>query len=87
MSDLEVCYDRQLPNIGGTIQVSVVTNRKEMTLITKVLPRCKHHVKKTYGTSKESYGGTNTLLGGTGKGNVFPGNVCRDVSCFIFKEI
>ena len=27
------------------------------------------------------------LLGGTGQGNVFSACVCREVSCFMFKEI
>ena len=27
------------------------------------------------------------MLGGTWKGNVFSGNLCRDVSFFVFKEM
>ena len=49
--------------------------------------KCKHFIGTTNGISKDSYGGMNELLGETGQGNVFSGNVCRDVSCFIFKEI
>ena len=86
-SDLEACYDRQLPNIGGIVEESIGVNREAIKLITKVLPRCKHFIGTTYGVGKESYGEMNELLGGTGQGNVFSGNVCKDVSCFIFKEI
>ena len=71
MSDLEACYDRKLPNIGGIVEESVGVNIESIKLITKLLPMCKHFIRTTYGVSKYSYSGMNELLGGTGKGNVF----------------
>ena len=70
MSDLEACYDRQLLNIGGVVEESVGANREAIKLITKVLPRCNYFIGTTYGVSKDSYGGMNASLGGTGQGNV-----------------
>ena len=79
------CTMSDLEDIGGIVEESIGANREEMKLITKVLPRCKTYVRTTHGISKESYGGMNTLLGGAVQGNFFLGNVCRDVSCFMFK--
>ena len=87
MSDLEAHCDRKLTNIGEIVEESVGENRESIKLITKSLPSCKHFIGTTHGASKESYGGTNESLGGTGQGNGFSGNVYRDVSCFMFKEI
>ena len=42
ISDLEACYDIQLPNIGGAFEESMRVNREVIKLFTKVLPRCKH---------------------------------------------
>ena len=33
------------------------------------------------------YGGANNILAGTGQGNRFSGDVCRDLSCLIIKNI
>ena len=71
MFDLEIHNDRQLPNIRGVVEESVGSNREAIKLITKVLPSYKHYVGTTYGISEDSYGGINSLLGGTGKGNAF----------------
>ena len=87
MSDLEACYDTKLPNIGGIVEEWVGANREAMKLIMKALPKCKHCVGTTQRISKDSHRGMNSLFGGTGQGNVFSGNVCRDVSRFVFKEI
>ena len=76
-----------MPNVGGIVEESIGVNREAIKLITKALPRCKQFIRMTCGVSKDIYGGMNWLLGGTGQGNIFSGNVCRDVSCFIFKEI
>ena len=87
MSDLEACYDRQLPNIGSIVEESLGVNREATKLIKKALSRYKHFIGLTYGIGNDSCGGMNALLGVTGQGNVFSGNVCRDVSCFMFREI
>ena len=51
------------------------------------MPWCKIFIGTTHRVSKDCHGVIDELLGGTGQGNVFSGNVCRDVSCFTFKEI
>ena len=79
MSELEACYDRKLPNIGGIVEESIGVNREAIKLITKVLPRWKNFIASTHGVSKESYDGGNESLGGTKKGNVFSGSVYRDI--------
>ena len=38
-SDLEACYDRQLPELCGLVEESLGANRKMFTLVAKVLPR------------------------------------------------
>ena len=85
--DLEACCGRQLPNIGGMVEESIGANREAIKLITKEFPRWKHFVGTTHDMSKESHGGMNALVGRTGQGNVFLGNACRDVSCFVLKQI
>ena len=42
ISDLELCCDRKLPNIGVTAEESIGVSREAIELITKVLPRCNH---------------------------------------------
>ena len=49
-----------------------------------MLPHSKNFIRTTHGSSKDSFGGMNESLEGTGQGNIFSGSVCRDVS---FKEI
>ena len=51
-----------------------------------MLPKCNHYVGTAHGISTLCYGSENYYLGGTGQGKVFSGNVCRDVSCLIFKH-
>ena len=58
-----------------------------MKLHAKIIPKFKHHVSASCGTStnycsREQYG-----LAETGQGNKFSGNVCRNASCFIINEI
>ena len=52
------------------VEESVGANREVIKLITKALLWCKHFVGTTYGIRKDSYGGMNALLEGTGQGNV-----------------
>ena len=74
-----------MPKFGGIVEELDGSNIEAIKLITKVLPRCKHFIRPTHGAIKESYGGENELSGTTGKGILFSGSVCRDVSCLTFK--
>ena len=56
LSDLEACYDRQLPNIGCLVQESVGVEREPAKLFAKILPIMNHHICTSYGISKEYYG-------------------------------
>ena len=87
VSDLVSCYDRQLPNTWGIVEESIGVNRNMMLLLGKVLPKCNHCIGTAHGISSNYHGGVTEDLGGTGQGNVFSGNACRDVSCLIFKEL
>ena len=87
LTDLQSCYDRQLPNIGGIIEESAGRDRNAMKLITKVMPNLKHYVCTGFGISSSYYGGEENNLAGTGQGNRFSGDLCRDTSCLIIKEI
>ena len=60
MSDLEACYDRQLPNIRGIVAESVGVNRNMMNILSKVLPKCDHYVGAAHGISTLCYGGEMT---------------------------
>ena len=85
MSDIEACFDRQLPNIGGIVEESIGANRDEIEFTTKVLPQCEKFIGTTHVVSKESHGEENELLWGERQGNVFSSSVCGDVSCFMSK--
>ena len=57
MTDLQVCYDRQLVEIGLIIQESVEVQRLLIKLIAKILPIIEHHICTSFGASKEYYRG------------------------------
>ena len=86
-TDLQSCYDRQLANVGSIVEESVGRNRSAMKLYTKIMPRFKHFISTGYGVSTDFYGGNEMVLAGTGQGNKFSGDMCRDVSCIIIKVI
>ena len=52
MSDLEVCCDRQMPELCGLVQESIVANRKAVIILTKVFPRLDHHMGKVNEVSR-----------------------------------
>ena len=54
MSDLEACYDRQLPESCGLAEESIRVNRKAVKLLTKILPRFDHHAETENGFSIEN---------------------------------
>ena len=60
-------------------------NIEEIKLATRVLPRCKHCIGTTHGTSDYYCGGPIEVVGGVRERNIFSGCVRRDVSYLIFK--
>ena len=87
MTDLQACYDRQLPNVLSIVQESTGMDRKAATLISRTIPSFNHYLCTNYGISDKSYGGIHDQLAGTGQGNSISGNHCRDVSCIIVRSI
>ena len=87
ITDLQSCYDRQLAEIGGILEESVGKDRSAMKLIAKVIPNWRHYVCTRFGASSTYYGGEEDKLAGTGQGNRFSGDVCRDLSCLIIRNI
>ena len=57
LTDLQLCYNRQLANVGSIVEESVGRNRKIMMLITKIMPIFKHYICTGFGISDDSYGG------------------------------
>ena len=86
MTDLQSCCDRQLPNVRSIVEESVGHNRNAMILRTKIMPLFEHHVSAGFGISDHFYEGLEKLAG-TGQGNKFSGNMCRDISCLIMKQL
>jgi len=86
-TDLKSCYDRQLANVGSIVEESVGRNRAAMKLYTKIMPKFKRYISTGYGISEQYYGGEEDQLAGTGQGNKFSGDMCRDISCIIIKVI
>ena len=66
VSDLEVHYDRQLPELCGLVEESLGANRKVCKLMSKVFPRLEHHIGTVNSVSKNKHGGEIDMLGGTG---------------------
>ena len=87
VSDLEACYDRQLPIIGCMVEESVGFEREPAKLFAKLFPVVNHRMCISYGISKEWHGSNSCKLGGIGQGNSVSGVTCRDTSCLIFKKL
>ena len=87
LSDLEACYDWQIPAIGGIIEEALGVDRKAINMITKTVLTFRHFVCTGFGISKESYGGKYEKLIGTGQGNMVSGAICRDQSCLVFRKL
>ena len=66
MTDLEACYDRQLPNIASILQESMGVERKAIKLLTKVIPIFKYYICTIYGVSNTCYRGEIDPLAGSG---------------------
>ena len=58
-----------------------------MKLYTKLIPNFRHYVSTAFGVSTNFYRGEDENLAGTGQGNKFSGDMCRDVSCLIIKQL
>jgi len=86
MTDLQSCYDQQLPNVGSIVEESVGRNHNAMILYTKIMPKFERHISTAYGVSEGHYG-RDIDLAGTGQGNKFSGDMCRDISCLIIKQL
>jgi len=69
------------------IEESVGIDRKGIKLIMKVIPIIKHHICTAFGISANYYGGSANPYTGTGQGNITSGNICRDKSCFVIKDV
>ena len=50
------------------------------------MPNFEYYVSTGYGVSNTFYGGSKELAG-TGQGNKFSGNMCRDISCLIIRQL
>ena len=87
LTDLQSCYDRQLVNIGSIIEESIGVNRNGMQLFSKIIPRWKHYIYTSFGISNMYYGGDDREMAGTGQGNKLSGDICRDTSCLIIKQL
>ena len=86
-SDLDSCYDRQIPMLAGIVEESLGVNRSAIKVICDTVSKFKHFTCTGYGISNEYYGGDLESLTGTGQGNMLSGAVCRDQSCFVFKKV
>ena len=78
LSDLEACYDRQIPSLGGIVEEALGVNRNAIKVICNTVSQFKHFICTGFGISKESYGGPEEQLTGTRQGNMLSGAVCRD---------
>ena len=69
------------------IKESVGRNREAIKLITKVILNWKHYLCTGFGISLSYYRRENERLAGTGQGNKFSGDLYRDTSYLIIREI
>ena len=87
LSDLEACYDRQIPSLGRIVEEALGVNRKAIKLLCNTVSRFKHFTCTGFGISKKYYGRLNEKLTGTGQGNMLSGAICRDQSYLVFKQL
>ena len=59
MTDLKLCYNRQLTQIGSIIEEFIRIERKPIKLIAKLLLMMKYHISTVYKESKNYYGSYN----------------------------
>jgi len=87
MTDLEACYDRQLPKVSGLIQEAVGVDRKCIKMIMRVITKFRHHICTNHRISETYYGDDEEELAGNGQGNLFTGAAYQDQSCRGFKNL
>ena len=85
VNDLESCYDRQLPKIGGVVEGSVGVNREAIQLFSKSLHRSKYCARTSHEISEHMCRGDSFVLGRKGQGNELSGYVRRDFLFLMFK--
>ena len=56
-SDLEACYDAQIPELCSLAEESIGANRKVINLLTKALPRLEYHAGTVNAISADKHGG------------------------------
>ena len=86
LTDLQACYNRQLANVCSIVEESVGHNRSDIKLYTKIMPNFEYYVSTGYRVSNTFYGGSKELAG-TGQENKFSGNMCRDISYLIIRQL
>ena len=62
-------------------------DRSAIKLITKIILNWQHYIRTAFGISNACYGGEYDRLAGTGQGNRFSVDVCRDELYLIVKCI
>ena len=86
-TDLKASYDCQLSKLRSIIEEAVGRDRNAMLIFTKILPIQQQYICTGYRISEKWYGGVSAKLVGTGQGNNFSGELCKDTSCLIIKQI
>ena len=71
ISDLEACYNKKLPKIGGLVEETMGANRKMMIILSKVFPKCYNCMGTAHRIGERYYGGVKNFLGATGQGIFF----------------
>ena len=71
LTNLQSCCNRQLLNIGGIIEESEGRDRKEIMLITKIMPNLKHCMCTDFGISSTYCRGEENQLAGAEQENKF----------------
>ena len=84
LTDLQSCYDRQLPNVGSIAEELVGRNHNAMKFFTSIMPNFQHHANMAYGIS-DGFHRSHIELADTGQGNKLLRNMCRDVLCLFIK--
>ena len=66
ISDLEACYDQQLPTLGGMVEEVLGVDRRAIKVFSKTIESLRHRVCTSFGVSDKSYRGRGFSLVGTG---------------------
>ena len=87
LTDLQACYDRQLPNYASIIEELVGIERSPIKLFTKVLPILKHYIYTGYGISNQFYSHKIDPVSGIGQGIKLSEDLYWDKSYLIIKVL